>query len=103
MLFVGLVLVSGGLGAAGMRRDSLDCTTLPPPAGSGVSPSAISRVVDEVQLFPLGVRCSYEGPQGQTIEVSNIKLWHTVAIAAGLVLMGVGVLFPLMHGRDWTS
>ena len=103
MLFVGLVLVSGGLGAAGMRRDSLDCTTLPPPAGSGVSPSAISRVVGEVQLFPLGVRCSYQGPQGQTVEVSNIKLWHTVAIAAGLVLMGGGVLFPLMHGRDWTS
>ena len=44
MLFVGLVLVSGGLGAAGMRRDSLDCTTL-----------------------------------------------------------GGGVLFPLMHGRDWAS
>jgi len=56
-----------------------------------------------VQLFPLGVRCSYQGPQGQTVEVSNIKLWHTVAIAAGLVLMGGGVLFPLMHGRDWTS
>ena len=65
MLFVGLVLVSGGLGAAGMRRDSLDCTTLPPPAG--------------------------------------IKLWHTVAIAVGLLLTGVGVLFPSMHGRDWTS
>lgn len=73
-----MMLISSALFSAGFQRDSLDCETRPPPPGSGVSPEARVRVIADPQLFPLGVRRLYKGPQGRTIEVSDIKLWHSL-------------------------
>jgi len=98
-LFVGALLVLVAVGGAGVTRDSLECGGLPPPADSGVSEDAIVRVAPDLRLFPLGVRCLYEGPQGQTIVVSDITFWHTLALAFGGLLMVLGICLPFLRRR----
>ncbi len=100
LLLVGLVIMSMTLGEAGFQKDAIDgCYYRQPPPEAGVSGSAISNVEADWQLLPLGVRCLYEGPQGQTIVVSDIKLRHTLAAASGGLLMVLGICLPFLRRR----
>lgn len=108
VILIGLFVVAGAFIGAGFRRDGAPdaCSehqALRPPAGSGVSDDARGSGQINVQLLPLGATCLYEGPRGQTIEVSDTSLEHTLILAAGVLVLGVGACIPFICHRDPTA
>ncbi len=104
VVLTGCVMMLGAVAGIGFDKDGFedvcnDSPRLRPPPGSGVSQEVGQGVDVGLHPFPIGLDCIYQGPQGEEIVVNDIKLWPTLAFAAGPALMLYGVCLPFRRRR----